>query len=110
MTYLDISSNKFDGSIPQSIGKLLNIYTIYLSNNSFNGFIAQSVCQLINLNDLDISSNKLEVIMSIKKGCLLNLWHLNLSHIKISGSIPKNIGHILLSLEYLFLGSNNLNG
>ncbi|KAK2458096.1 receptor protein EIX2 [Trifolium repens] len=110
LTRLDISSNKLYGFIPQSLGKLVNLYSLDLSNNSFNGIIPESLGQLVNLYHLDISSNKLDGIMSMKQGWHLNLIYLNLSHNQIRGSLPKDIGHIMLSLENLFLRNNHLNG
>ena len=35
--------------LPQSLGKIANLYSLDLSNNSLNGLIPESLGQLVNL-------------------------------------------------------------
>ena len=56
---IDLSSNKFYGEIPESIGGLVWLYSLNLSNNDLTGSIPSSLANLTNLVALDLSKNML---------------------------------------------------
>jgi len=56
---LDLSSNKFTGNIPQSIGESKRLKHLDLSSNKFTGNIPQSIGELQELEYLDLSDNNL---------------------------------------------------
>ncbi|RVW24125.1 Receptor like protein 30 [Vitis vinifera] len=58
-TTIDLSSNKFQGEIPKSIGNLNSLRGLNLSHNSLAGHIPSSFKNLKLLESLDLSSNKL---------------------------------------------------
>ncbi|KAL4606292.1 hypothetical protein ACB092_09G092200 [Castanea dentata] len=111
VTYLDFSMNNFSSVIPTSIGISLN-YTIFLSlsSNKFQGEIPQSLCNGAYLRVLDLSNNSLSgtipqcfYAMSETLG-VLNLRRNHLSGI-ISDKFPGNCG-----LQTLSVNGNQLEG
>ncbi|XP_024189672.1 receptor-like protein 6 isoform X1 [Rosa chinensis] len=56
---IDISSNNFEGQIPEYIGKLQGTWSLNLSNNILTGRIPSSLSNLSRLESLDLSHNKL---------------------------------------------------
>jgi Leucine-rich repeat (LRR) protein len=89
-TYLDFSKNNFSSVIPASIGDSLTFtYFFSLSSNKFNGSIPESICNATYLQVLDLSNNSLNgkipqclIEMSVALGVL------NLRRNKLTGSIP----------------------
>ncbi|GJW52710.1 reverse transcriptase domain-containing protein [Tanacetum coccineum] len=76
----DLSSNRLNGLIPESIGRLdsLQVFSVY--SNTLNGTVPVSIGQLTKLRDLDISKNSLEgVISEAHFAKLLMLKHLDTS-------------------------------
>ncbi|KAJ9678531.1 hypothetical protein PVL29_020654 [Vitis rotundifolia] len=105
--YIDMSSNYLEGSIPQLPSDLA---WLDLSNNKFSGSITL-LCTVANsyLVYLDLSNNLLS-------GELPNCWPqwksltvLNLENNEFSGKIPKSFGS-LQSIQTLHLRNNNLIG
>ncbi|CAN1759065.1 Receptor-like protein 7 [Linum perenne] len=56
---IDLSSNNFDGPIPEVIGKFKAIQVLNLSHNAFSGQIPSEFGNLSNVESLDLSHNKL---------------------------------------------------
>ena len=56
---IDVSSNKFHGEIPESIGYLKGLQGLNLSNNALTGPIPTCLANLSQLEALDLSQNKL---------------------------------------------------
>ncbi|XP_028056606.1 receptor-like protein Cf-9 [Camellia sinensis] len=88
-TAIDLSKNKFEGQIPQIIGKLNSIRGLNLSHNKLIGHIPTSLANLTMLEWLDLSSNKLngEIPQQLKN--LKYLEVLNLSQNQLIGPIPQ---------------------
>ncbi|XP_015161101.1 probable inactive receptor kinase At5g67200 [Solanum tuberosum] len=59
MTSVDLSSNRFEGDIPNSIGSLSSLVLLNLSHNSFHGHIPAEIAKLQALKALDFSWNRL---------------------------------------------------
>ncbi|KAJ8442747.1 hypothetical protein Cgig2_011017 [Carnegiea gigantea] len=62
---LNISNNRFWGSIPNSIGAFSSLQELYLNDNQLNGTISPNLGQLSMLEDLDVSSNSLTGTLSV---------------------------------------------
>uniref|UniRef100_A0ACD5WS80 Uncharacterized protein n=1 Tax=Avena sativa TaxID=4498 RepID=A0ACD5WS80_AVESA len=109
---LILSTNKFDGSIPDSLLSAYNLRQLYLYNNSFTGFIP-SFSSLSSLEELDLSYNKLKAgdwgfISSLSNCSRLTL--LKLDGNNLQGSLPSSIGDLSSSLEIFFLRNNKISG
>ncbi|TXG65278.1 hypothetical protein EZV62_006553 [Acer yangbiense] len=105
---VDLSSNLLEGLIPLPN---VEIELLDLSNNRFSGSIPQNICESMpNLIFLSLSGNQLtgEIPASIGEMMLL-LQVIDLSRNNISGTIPSSIGNCSL-LKVLDLAYNNLSG
>jgi hypothetical protein len=57
--YLSFNFNQLNGTIPDSLGNLINILEIDLSSNQLSGSIPSSLGNLTHLNGLNLSGNQL---------------------------------------------------
>ncbi|XP_034674586.1 receptor-like protein 9DC3 [Vitis riparia] len=88
-TTIDLSSNKFQGEIPESIGNLNSLRGLNLSHNNLTGHIPSSFGNLKLLESLDLSSNKLIGRIPQELTSLTFLEVLNLSQNHLTGFIPR---------------------
>ena len=100
---LELNGNQLTGSIPESLGNLYNLKSLALGNN-LSGSIPENLGNLRNLERLTLGSNLTGAIPE-SLGNLTNLRYLNLSRNNLSGSIPENLSN-LRNLEGLRLGGN----
>lgn len=134
--YLGLSSNQFEGEIPQSFARLCSLESLYLGYNILSGEFSKLVEILIStcpdqnsLVILHLSNNHLVGLLpnltnfpSLKKFYLsrnhlvgslhtltnfLSLKDLDLSHNQLSGTVPETIGQ-MSQLEILNLSKNAL--
>ena len=87
-TSVDLSSNKFSGSIPPSVGDLMSLRYLNLSHNILTGHIPLSLGNMSVLESLDLSSNKLDGKIPNVLVRLTFLSKLNLSMNNLEGKIP----------------------
>ncbi|XP_058071781.1 probable LRR receptor-like serine/threonine-protein kinase At1g56140 isoform X5 [Magnolia sinica] len=104
-----VFDNEHTGTIPDFIGNWSKLKFLYLHGNAFQGPIPSSLSSLASLTDLRIGeimsgTSSLAFIKGMR-----SLNTLILRNSKISDTIPFNIGEYR-SLQYLFLGNNNLSG
>ncbi|KAL9242586.1 hypothetical protein vseg_016572 [Gypsophila vaccaria] len=85
---IDISSNKFHGEVPKTIGKLITVIFLNFSNNALSGPIPSSIGDLVMLEALDLSHNNLSGAIPSQIANLYFLSALNLSYNKLTGTIP----------------------
>uniref|UniRef100_M0ZNP7 Uncharacterized protein n=1 Tax=Solanum tuberosum TaxID=4113 RepID=M0ZNP7_SOLTU len=88
MTSVDLSSNRFEGGIPNSIGSLSSLVLLNLSHNSFRGHIPAEFAKLQALEALDLSWNRLIGEIPGPLSSLTFLEVLNLSYNHLAGRIP----------------------
>ncbi|XP_034674618.1 receptor-like protein 33 [Vitis riparia] len=88
-TTVDLSSNKFQGEIPESIGNLNSLRGLNLSHNNLTGHIPSSFGNLKSLESLDLSSNQLIGSIPQQLTSLTFLEVLNLSQNHLTGFIPR---------------------
>jgi hypothetical protein len=86
---IDLSQNKFEGEIPNVIGKLHALKGLNLSHNRLTGHIPQSIGNLSNMESLDLSSNILTGGVPAELINLNGLEVLNLSYNHLMGEIPQ---------------------
>ena len=85
---MDLSSNKFEGEIPELIGNLKGIQVLNLSNNLLTGSIPSSLEKLTALEVLDLSQNKLSGEIPPQLTQLTFLAFFNVSNNHLIGPIP----------------------
>ncbi|XVF79273.1 hypothetical protein PTKIN_Ptkin14bG0208300 [Pterospermum kingtungense] len=108
---LDLSYNKFNGSIPRFIGKLSYLKALYLTGNRLNGSLPfPGLCELKRLEELDISHNYFEGTLP---PCLNNLTSLRLLDLHdnlFTGSISPSTIPASKFLHYINFGDNLFEG
>ncbi|XP_019085485.1 PREDICTED: receptor-like protein 12 [Camelina sativa] len=77
---IDVSGNRFQGEVPESIGLLKELIVFNMSNNAFVGRIPPSLSNLTNLESLDLSQNKLSGKIPPELGELTFLERMNFSY------------------------------
>ncbi|XP_062102926.1 receptor like protein 27-like [Humulus lupulus] len=89
LTTIDLSSNRFEGQIPSSIGHLQGLYSLNLSNNVLNGTIPPSLGNISMIESLDLSHNRLSGGIPLQLAELSFLSSLDVSYNNLSGPVPK---------------------
>ncbi|PQQ18899.1 LRR receptor-like serine/threonine-protein kinase GSO2 [Prunus yedoensis var. nudiflora] len=94
---IDLSSNSFEGEIPEEVGSLHELGTLNLSMNGLTGEIPSSIGNLHWLETLDLSHNRLSGRIPQSFSSLTSLSHLKLSDNNLIGKIPS--GNQLQTLD-----------
>jgi Leucine-rich repeat (LRR) protein len=89
LTAIDLSSNGFEGGIPEALGDLKELHLLNLSNNFLSGGIPPSLSNLKELESLDLSQNKLSGEIPVQLAQLTFLEVFTVSHNFLSGPIPR---------------------
>ncbi|BAC00564.1 putative verticillium wilt disease resistance protein [Oryza sativa Japonica Group] len=87
---IDVSNNRFHGSIPETIATLSMLNGLNMSHNALTGPIPNQLASLHQLESLDLSSNKLSGEIPQKLASLDFLSTLNLSDNMLEGRIPES--------------------
>ncbi|KAJ0935492.1 putative leucine-rich repeat-containing, plant-type, leucine-rich repeat domain superfamily [Helianthus annuus] len=106
---IDLSSNRFEGEIPNIICNLKSLMVLNLSNNNLSGQIPYALGNLVAMEALDLSRNQLEgeIPQSVKNLNFLSSFNLSQNH--LVGRIP--VGTQLQSFaEDAFYGNPGLCG
>ncbi|XP_020422154.1 leucine-rich repeat receptor-like protein CLAVATA2 [Prunus persica] len=94
---IDLSSNNFEGEIPEQVGSLVGLNTLNLSMNRLTGEIPSSIGKLRWLETLDLSHNQLSGHIPQNFSSLTFISHFNLSYNNLIGNIP--LGNQLQTLN-----------
>ncbi|KAL3652191.1 hypothetical protein CASFOL_001872 [Castilleja foliolosa] len=137
---LALSGNKIKGDIPKEVGNLNNLEEIHFNENRLSGSIPPSLLNISTLRFLSLSENKLTgkltssfghklnnleeldldgnfltsessemgFITSLKTCRYLNV--LSMAENPLHGIIPRSIGNLSTSLQYLYFKSCDLSG
>ncbi|GAY68640.1 hypothetical protein CUMW_265690 [Citrus unshiu] len=108
--FFDLSSNLLSGGLPDCWLNFDSLSILNLANNSFSGKIPDSMGFLHNIQTLSLHSNRLtgELPSSLKNCSQLRV--LDLRENALYGEIPTWIGGSLQNLNILSLKSNNFHG
>ncbi|XP_078178179.1 receptor-like protein 7 [Carex rostrata] len=90
MILIDLSTNRFTGDIPDTIGELKGIKALNLSHNGFTGSIPNRLARLTQIESLDLSWNQLSGEIPQELISLTSLSVLNLSFNDLVGRIPQS--------------------
>mmetsp|Transcript_27397 Transcript_27397/g.56071 ORF Transcript_27397/g.56071 Transcript_27397/m.56071 type:complete len:273 (+) Transcript_27397:99-917(+) len=104
LSYLNLN-----GTLPESLGSLTYLESMYITANSIEGHIPQSFCNMTMLQTFDAAKNFLTGPIPTCVGDLQNLIKLDLRSNRLTGTIPPGFGKIL-QLQQLFLSENQLSG
>ncbi|KAM5573163.1 receptor-like protein EIX2 [Rosa sericea] len=132
---LDLSWNQVNGSLPESVGQLSSLETLYLSGNSLSGVITEAhFLNLSRLQYLSLSGNHFSInlssdwnppfqlhwlyMSSLKVGPAFPKWILTqtnlttlyLSNAGLSASLPNKFWDLFSGLEWLDLSMNQIHG
>lgn len=110
LTYLDISTNNFSGSIPATIGELSNLFYFNLTKNRFTGTIPGGLGRISPLQSLDMSSNLLTGAIPSDFASLSMLAIFRISNNSLSGKIPQSTQLQSLGDDSFLPGNENLCG
>ncbi|GMY17872.1 leucine-rich repeat receptor-like serine/threonine-protein kinase BAM3 [Fagus crenata] len=102
---LILSSNNFNGKIPEALSNISNLSRFAANQNNFDGEIPSGITR--NLRTLDLSYNNLSGFIPSDMLSHSNLQTIDLSYNMLTGPIPSKISQNLVRLR---LGSNFLNG
>ena len=110
LKHLDLSKNKLNTPLPDSLEKLTELKYLFLGQNDFNRHeIPLSVFSLTKLEELSMKKNELTGTIPTEFGLLTGLRLLDLDMNSLVGSIPSEIG-ALNSMDVLLLNRNSLSG
>ncbi|KAK2438421.1 receptor protein EIX2 [Trifolium repens] len=87
---IDLSSNFLTQSIPDDIGKLVELISLNLSRNQLVGSIPSNIGELESLEILDLSRNQLSCAIPTSMANIDRLSWLDLSYNNLYGKIPIN--------------------
>ena len=106
---LDLQANGLSGTLPDSLGSLDSLRTLYLADNFITGGMPASIGELTSLRTLSLWSNALSGSIPASLGQLVHLRDLLLFDNNFSGPIPESVGG-LIALDRLWLDFNTLEG
>ncbi|KAJ4725086.1 Leucine-rich repeat receptor protein kinase [Melia azedarach] len=107
---LNLSHNRFTGSLPMSMGSLSSLQSLHLCNNKLSGTIPESFKNFTELVSFDIGENELVGDIPTWIGEMFpKLVVLNFRSNKFHGLLPIELCR-LNSLQILDLAYNNLSG
>ncbi|XP_076926641.1 uncharacterized protein LOC143589897 [Bidens hawaiensis] len=104
---LDLSKNKFSGRFPQCLGNLIILQVLDLSNINISGYVPSSLGFLKYLTSLHMHNNRFEGDIPVSLQNLTELVTLDLGNNLFTGTIPLWIGGKLSNLQVLNLESTN---
>ncbi|KAG7571958.1 Leucine-rich repeat [Arabidopsis suecica] len=107
---LSLADNKFDGPIPESISKFLNLEELHLRNNSVSGPFPTFLFTMPSLQLVNLARNQFKGPIDFgNTSSSSNLSVLNLADNNFDGQIPESISKFL-KLRKLDLSNTKLEG
>ncbi|GLJ34357.1 hypothetical protein SUGI_0690820 [Cryptomeria japonica] len=106
----------FSGQIPNELGNLLNLNFLALNSNGFTGAIPPALGNLSQLHWLDLADNQLSGSLPVSNtnenglDKLHDARHFHLNRNKLTGTISPNLFHSTMKLVHLLLDGNAFTG
>jgi len=88
LRFIDFSSNRFEGEIPEVVGSLKGLHSLNLSNNALTSRIPSSLGNLTYIESMDLSQNKLFGEIPPQLTQLFFLGYFNVCNNRLTGPIP----------------------
>uniref|UniRef100_A0A7S0RQB8 Leucine-rich repeat-containing N-terminal plant-type domain-containing protein n=1 Tax=Pyramimonas obovata TaxID=1411642 RepID=A0A7S0RQB8_9CHLO len=105
VTKIDWSSQRLEGSLPDSFHKLVHLQALYLQENSFGGKLPD-FSNWAGLKGIYVFDNYFTGVLPASVGSLKRLQALNVRNNQLSGEFPKDLEK-LTSIKELDLGFND---
>jgi hypothetical protein len=109
LKYLDLQVNDLTGALPTTLGQLSSLYSLGLHSNYLNGPIPSELGRMRSLTHFKIGHNELKGTIPSELGQMLSLDHLAIDTNKLTGTIPSELGELVL-LANLDIAFNELTG
>ena len=109
LEWIDLSRNRFFGTISSEIGNLRELKIIKVNENIISGSIPSTMFKATTLQTLMLQSNKLTGSIPTEIGTLDFIESVHLSHNAIKGTIPTQMSN-LVNLKSILLHKNFLTG
>ncbi|KAJ4893432.1 Leucine-rich repeat (LRR) family protein [Raphanus sativus] len=106
LTYLPHVS----GNLPRTITKLKNLDSLILRHNNLSGPIPENIGELKSLTFLDLSYNQFTGSIPGSLSQMPVLETIKIDHNKLTGSIPNSFGSFVGRVPNLYLSNNKLSG
>ncbi|XP_058210582.1 probable LRR receptor-like serine/threonine-protein kinase At3g47570 isoform X2 [Rhododendron vialii] len=110
LEHLGLNENLFTGPIPDSVGYLHKLRRLIFSTNTISGKIPDSIGNLSFLNQLYLWENRLEGAIPASLGNCRNLLTVALTDNNLSGTIPRQLLMVSSLSIGLYLNRNRLSG
>ena len=106
---IDLMNNNLCGAIPDEIGNLPSLISLYLPVNHLTGEIPSSICKLTSLKSLGLDHNDLIGKIPENIGNLGNVTNLGLNGNNLEGNLPESMGK-MSNLKFFYASDNRLSG
>jgi autotransporter-associated beta strand protein len=107
--FLSLEDNQLTGTIPTTLGNLINLEGLGLDHNQLSGTIPTTLGNLTNLQYIELNDNQLTGSIPTSLGNLFQLTGIYLYDNQLTGNIPISLGN-LSQLSLLMLSANQLSG
>ena len=107
---LSLQHNRFEGSLPSSLGFLGNLTQLNLKYNSFASTIPSNYGSLTALKIFEVAKNDLVGSLSNSLSKLSALEHFSVYGNRLTGTVPISFGTQWRSLQFLWLDQNLFEG
>ncbi|KAK9992973.1 hypothetical protein SO802_022676 [Lithocarpus litseifolius] len=109
LTELYFGANEISGTIPATLGNLVNLIGLGMEHNLFTGLIPTIFEKFQKIQALHLNGNRFLGELPTFIGNLTQLFLLNLDENRLEGSIPPSLGNCP-NLQSLDISQNNLSG